>query len=86
MTTAIDWTGREVVESVPERLSGVPVLKGTRLQADSVVENARDGMSAAEIADMFEVPEDRVRAVIEYAAAQRQAAARKRRRGLSPVR
>ena len=61
------------------------MLKGTRLQADSVVENARDGMSAAEIADMFEVPEDRVRAAIEYAAAQRQAA-RKRRSGLSPVR
>jgi len=81
----VDWSGCEAVESVPERLSGVPVLKGTRLQAQAVIENHVDGMSPAEIAAMFQVREDQVRAVVEYAEQQQRTKA-KRQRGLSPVR
>ncbi len=76
MTKPIDWSGCPVVESVPGRLSGVPVLKGTRLAADNVADNHRRGMSVAEIADQFEVPEEKVRAVVDYAALH----ARKQRR------
>ncbi len=81
---AIDWSVCEAVESVPGRLSGVPVLKGTRLQAQSVVDNHEDGLTPAEIADLFDVREEQVRAVLDHAAGQQRAKA-KRRRGLSPV-
>ena len=30
----IDWTGCSLVEVVPGKVSGVPILKGTRVQAD----------------------------------------------------
>jgi hypothetical protein len=36
---AMDWSGCDEVEQVEGRLSGVPVLKGTRVQADFVLDN-----------------------------------------------
>jgi uncharacterized protein (DUF433 family) len=68
MTKQSDWSGCPMVESVPGRLSGVPVLTGTRLSADNVADNHRRGMTVAEIADQFEVAEEKVRAVVDYAA------------------
>ena len=70
MTTAekIDWSKCDDVESVPGRVSGAWVIKGTRVQADAVVENAKDGFTAEEIAtEIFELPLERVRAVLRYA-------------------
>src|SRR6516225_6913169 len=51
MTTAekIDWSKCDDVESVPGRVSGAWVIKGTRVQADAIVENARAGCTAEEI-------------------------------------
>ena len=51
---AIDWSGCELVEVVPGKVSGAPLLKGTRLPADTVLENADGGVSAAEIAEVFD--------------------------------
>ena len=33
------WAGCELIESVPDRVSGAPVFKGTRLPADTIVDN-----------------------------------------------
>jgi len=64
----IDWSKCADVESVPGRVSGAWVIKGTRVQADAVVENAKDGFTAEEIAtEIFELPLARVRAVLRYA-------------------
>ena len=52
---------------------GVPVLKGTRLAADNIVDNHRRGMTVAEIAEQFEVAEEQVQAVVEFAAQQARA-------------
>jgi uncharacterized protein (DUF433 family) len=51
----IDWSKCDDVESVPGRVSGAWVIKGTRVQADAIVENARAGSTAEEIAgpDIF---------------------------------
>ncbi len=81
---AIDWSGCELVEVVPGKVSGVPLLKGTRLPADTILENAEGGVSAAEIADVFDAPEEQVKAILDYAARQRQAQ-RKRRRAPHPA-
>ncbi len=33
------WAACELTESVPDRVSGAPVFKGTRLPADTIVDN-----------------------------------------------
>jgi uncharacterized protein (DUF433 family) len=81
---AVDWSGCELVEVVPGKVSGAPLLKGTRLPADTILENADGGVSAAEIANVFDAPEEQVRAIIDYAARQRQAQ-RKGRRAPHPA-
>lgn len=63
----MDWTGCEFVERVPGRMSGVPVVIHSRVQADGVLENFDGGVSAEEIADLFDLEERSVRGVLEFA-------------------
>jgi uncharacterized protein (DUF433 family) len=64
----VDWSKCEDVESVPSRLSGAWVIKGTRVPAQAVVDNARAGCTAEEIAtEIFELPLERVRGVLRFA-------------------
>ena len=67
----VDWTHCPDVESVPGRVSGAFVVKGTRILADGILENADDGFSAEEIADeIYEgLPVERARRIIAYARA-----------------
>jgi uncharacterized protein (DUF433 family) len=65
--TDIDWSDCPIVERDPEKMGGVPTVRDWRLSADSVVENYDDGMSAEEIAPMFHVPLEDVRAILAYA-------------------
>ncbi len=69
----VDWRDCPLVEINPRKLSGVPVLKGTRMQADSIVENYLGGLPANEIAEVFELPADSVRALLGYAGKRRPA-------------
>ena len=69
-TEKIDWSKCDDVESVPGRVSGAWVIKGTRVQADAIVENARAGCTAEEIAgsDIFPtIPLDIVQRVLRFA-------------------
>jgi uncharacterized protein (DUF433 family) len=61
----IDWSGCEVN---PRKVSGVPIIKSTRVQADSLVENHRGGSPVEEISDNFSIPIDYVRQILAYAA------------------
>lgn len=63
----MDWSGCNEVEQVPGRVSGAPVLKHSRVFADSIVENYEDGETPESLADMFEVPLEQVRAVLDFA-------------------
>ena len=65
----IDWSKCEDVESVPGRVSGAWVIKGTRVPAQAVVDNARAGFTAEQIvSEIFEgVPVERVRGVLRFA-------------------
>ena len=63
----MDWSGCPLVESREGKVSGLPLLKGTRLPADSVLDNFKAGLSAAEISDQFDVPEAWVRLLLSYA-------------------
>jgi uncharacterized protein (DUF433 family) len=65
---AVDWSKCEDVESVPGKVSGAWVIKGTRVPAQAIVDNARAGCSAEEIAtEIFELPLERVKAVLRFA-------------------
>jgi len=69
----IDWSECPLVEVNPEKVSGVPILKRTRVQADSIVENFEDGSTVEEIADDFDIPEEVIREVLAYAAQRKPA-------------
>ena len=62
----IDWSGCDEVERVPGKVSGVPILKHSRVQADAILENFEDGLSAEEISYQFSLPLEQVNAVIRY--------------------
>ena len=64
---AIDWSDCAEVETVPGKVSGVPILKHSRMPADAIVENYTDALDADEIAEVFELPADGVRKLLAYA-------------------
>ena len=70
-TEKIDWSDCPLVEVKPEVQSGAPVLRGTRMPADAIVDNFDFGVSAAEIAEQFEIPPERVEAILAYAKGHR---------------
>lgn len=65
---SLDWSQCPVVESVPGKLSGAWVFKGTRTPVAIVFENLEDGMTIDEMLEQFPVTRDQVRAVLEFAA------------------
>ena len=67
----IDWSECPLVEVRPGVQSGAPVLLGTRMPADAIVDNFDYGVSVAEIVEQFEVPPDRIEAILTYAKGHR---------------
>ncbi len=72
-TTDMDWTGCPIVERVADRMNGVPVLKGTRMPADGVVENYATGSPVEEIAENFGLKEEDIHTILQYAASHKPA-------------
>ena len=70
-TRKIDWSECSFVESKPGVQSGAPVLLGTRMPVSAIVDNFDYGVSIPEIAEQFELPLDRVKAVVDYAESHR---------------
>jgi uncharacterized protein (DUF433 family) len=69
----MDWSGCEIVEIVPGKVSGAPVLKGTRVQADTVLESRKLGETIDEIAYSFDLDTDDVRRLLAFAEMDAQA-------------
>ena len=67
----IDWSECPLVEIQPGVQSGAPVLRGTRMPAAVIVDNFDYGVSVAEIAEQFEIPPDRIEAILAYAQSHR---------------
>ncbi|HET6235536.1 MAG TPA: DUF433 domain-containing protein [Acetobacteraceae bacterium] len=50
-STEIDWADCPDVERIRGKVSGQPIVKGTRILADGVVVNAEGGLSPEELAN-----------------------------------
>ena len=66
----MDWTDCSEVETVPGKVSGVPILKHSRMPADAIVENYTSGLPADEIAEVFQLPAQAVHRLLAYAVKQ----------------
>jgi uncharacterized protein (DUF433 family) len=66
---ALDWSQCPAVESVPGKVSGTWVLRGTRMPVSVIFENLEAGANIDDIMEWFEgLNRDQVKAVIEFAA------------------
>ena len=64
----LDWSQCSAVESVPGRLSGAWVFRGTRMPVSAVFENLEAGATIEEIIDQFDITREQINAVLEFAA------------------
>ena len=70
-----DWSKCPAVESVPGRVSGAWVFKGTRLPVSSLFENLESGATVRDYLEWFEGAEEwKVRAVLQHVAESLEAA------------
>src|SRR5437763_12835792 len=66
---ALDWSQCPAVESVPGKVSGAWVLRGTRMPVSVIFENLEAGANIDDIMNWFEgLDRDQIKAVIEFAA------------------
>jgi uncharacterized protein (DUF433 family) len=61
-----DWSKCPLVESVPEKLSGAPVIVGTRMPVQAIVDNYDLGMEPNEIAEQWNLNIVDVNAILQY--------------------
>jgi uncharacterized protein (DUF433 family) len=64
----LDWSECPAVESIPGKVSGAWVFKGTRMPVATVFENLEAGASIEDIMEWFDVTREQVNAVLEFAA------------------
>jgi uncharacterized protein (DUF433 family) len=72
----MDWTGCDLVEQVEGKLSGRPVVRGTRILADSLVRDFDMGAPLETIQEDYPTLDaGTIRILVEFAHARRQSAA-----------
>ncbi|MBV9157513.1 MAG: DUF433 domain-containing protein [Acidobacteriaceae bacterium] len=65
---AVDWSQCAVLESVPGKVSGAWVFRGTRVPVSAVLKNLKD-LNVHEVAEEFpSVTEQQIREVLEFLA------------------
>lgn len=66
---ALDWSQCAAVESIPGKVSGAWVFRGTRIPVQAVFENLEDGLTINQIVQMFDgLTEEQVKSVLDFAA------------------
>ena len=75
----LDGSQCPAVESVPGKLSGAWVFRGTRMPVAAVFENLEDGLTVDEIVAMFDgLTREQIKAVLDFAAQSLAAPAQQR--------
>jgi uncharacterized protein (DUF433 family) len=65
---ALDWSQCPAVESIPGKVSGAWVFRGTRMPVATVFENLEAGATIDEIMQWFDVTREQVTEVLNFAA------------------
>ncbi len=64
----LEWSQCPVVESIPVKLSGAWVLKGTRTPVKTLFENLEAGMSIDEVIEQFPVSREQIDRLMAFVA------------------
>lgn len=65
---SLDWSQCPAVESIPGKMSGAWVLRGTRMPVAAIFANIEAGASLDDIMEWFDgLDREQVKAVIEFA-------------------
>jgi uncharacterized protein (DUF433 family) len=65
---ALDWSQCSAVESVPGKVSGAWVFRGTRMLVATVFENLEAGASIDDLMEWFDVTREQLTEVLNFAA------------------
>lgn len=65
--TSLDWSRCSVVESIPGKVSGAWVFRGTRVPVSAIFENLKC-CTLDEVLENFPVTRDQVLAALDFAA------------------
>ena len=69
LMAGLDWSQCPAVESVPGKVSGAWVFRGTRMPVATVFENLEDGMSIDELVETFDgLTREQIQSVLEFVA------------------
>ena len=63
----LDWSQCPAVESIPGKVSGAWVFRGTRLPVATIIENLED-LSIEEVMEQFDVTREQITAVLDFVA------------------
>lgn len=63
----LNWSQCPAVESIPGKVSGAWVFRGTRMPVKTVFDNLEAGLSVEEITEVFDVTQEEVKAVLHFA-------------------
>jgi uncharacterized protein (DUF433 family) len=70
--TDIDWLACELIEQVPGKVSGRPIVRGTRILPDAIVDSYDLGETIDELLEGFpSLSVAQIRRLIEFAHTQR---------------
>ncbi|MGD0134158.1 MAG: DUF433 domain-containing protein [Bryobacteraceae bacterium] len=66
--TTLDWSQCPAVESIPGKVSGAWVLRGTRTPVKVLFENLEAGMTIEELIEQFPVTREQVDSLMAFVA------------------
>ncbi len=70
--TGIDWLACELIEQIPGKVSGRPIVRGTRILPDAIVDSYDLGETIEELLEGFpSLSVAQINRLIEFAHAQR---------------
>lgn len=64
----LDWSQCPAVESIPGKVSGAWVLRGTRTSVKVLFENLEAGMSIEEVIEQFPVTREQLESLMAFVA------------------
>jgi uncharacterized protein (DUF433 family) len=65
---ALDWSQCPMVESIPGKVSGAWVLRGTRTPVKALFENLEAGLSIEELIEQFPVSREEIDSLMAFVA------------------